>query len=226
MHSILRPPRRPAILRLCTRLLLGRHGQASHLVHVRLALSSPCAHTPTRESSSTPMAQVILVGITWYVRPSHLPNSPAHPRMRSFATVGMFSAVSNLGAGGLSDVALSDTSNGVLYGCFAIAGIFSGAINNSEHSFYVLDFYPPHIRSQLSAPASRSSSVPWVMLFMSARSGGTLSRSISLLPMPSCHNFRPSDVSLIERTTPATRFKPAVVWSSPPQPSLRPLVQE
>ncbi|KAI0765463.1 MFS general substrate transporter [Fomes fomentarius] len=61
---------------------------------------------------TTPMAQVILVGIT------------------CFATVGMFSAVSNLGAGGLDNVVLSDTSNGVLYGCFAIAGIFSGAINN------------------------------------------------------------------------------------------------
>ncbi|KAI0360291.1 MFS general substrate transporter [Trametes cingulata] len=61
---------------------------------------------------TTPMAQVVLVGIT------------------CFATVGMFSAVSNLGAGGLSDVALSDTSNGVLYGCFAITGLVSGGINN------------------------------------------------------------------------------------------------
>ncbi|KAI0366073.1 MFS general substrate transporter [Pilatotrama ljubarskyi] len=61
---------------------------------------------------TTPMAQVVLVGIT------------------CFATVGMFSAVSNLGAGGLSDIALSDTSNGVLYGCFAITGLVSGGINN------------------------------------------------------------------------------------------------
>ncbi|TBU25016.1 major facilitator superfamily domain-containing protein [Dichomitus squalens] len=60
----------------------------------------------------TPMAQVILVGIT------------------CFATVGMFSAVSNLGAGGLSDVALSDTANGVLYGCFAVVGLVSGGICN------------------------------------------------------------------------------------------------
>ncbi|KAH9848983.1 MFS general substrate transporter [Lenzites betulinus] len=42
----------------------------------------------------------------------------------------MFSAVSNLGAGGLSDISLSDTSNGVLYGTFAITGLISGAINN------------------------------------------------------------------------------------------------
>ncbi|KAI0699053.1 MFS general substrate transporter [Cerioporus squamosus] len=61
---------------------------------------------------TTPMAQVVLVGIT------------------CFATVGMFSAVSNLGAGGLSDVALSDTSNGVLYGVFALTGLVSGGISN------------------------------------------------------------------------------------------------
>ncbi|PIL26851.1 MFS general substrate transporter [Ganoderma sinense ZZ0214-1] len=61
---------------------------------------------------TTPMAQVVLVGIT------------------CFATVGMFSAVSNLGAGGLSDVALSDTANGVLYACFALTGLISGGITN------------------------------------------------------------------------------------------------
>ena len=42
----------------------------------------------------------------------------------------MFSAVSNLGAGGTPDVVLSDISNGVLYGCFAIAGLFAGGVNN------------------------------------------------------------------------------------------------
>ncbi|RPD55630.1 MFS general substrate transporter [Lentinus tigrinus ALCF2SS1-6] len=42
----------------------------------------------------------------------------------------MFSAVSNLGAGGLSNIALSDTSNGVLYGCFAVTGLVSGGISN------------------------------------------------------------------------------------------------
>ncbi|THG93485.1 hypothetical protein EW026_g7763 [Hermanssonia centrifuga] len=61
---------------------------------------------------TTPMTQIVLVGIT------------------CFATVGMFSAVSNLGAGGTQDVALSDESQGVLYGMFALAGLISGGINN------------------------------------------------------------------------------------------------
>ncbi|EKM56291.1 uncharacterized protein PHACADRAFT_253342 [Phanerochaete carnosa HHB-10118-sp] len=59
-----------------------------------------------------PMTQVVLVGIT------------------CFATPGMFSAVSNLGAGGTQDVSLSDTANGVLYGMFALTGLISGGINN------------------------------------------------------------------------------------------------
>ena len=50
-----------------------------------------------------------------------------------FATVGMFSAVSNLGAGGISDVSLSDTANGVLYGCFAVMGLFAGGITNGVY---------------------------------------------------------------------------------------------
>ncbi|VDC04181.1 unnamed protein product [Peniophora sp. CBMAI 1063] len=60
----------------------------------------------------SPMTQVVMVGIT------------------CFCTVGMFSAVSNLGAGGTQDVALSDMSNGVLYGCFAIMGLFAGGVTN------------------------------------------------------------------------------------------------
>ncbi|KAI0066654.1 hypothetical protein BV25DRAFT_1912702 [Artomyces pyxidatus] len=60
----------------------------------------------------SPMTQIVLVGIT------------------CFATVGMFSAIQNLGAGGTQDVALSDTSNGVLYGLFAVTGLVSGGINN------------------------------------------------------------------------------------------------
>ena len=44
----------------------------------------------------------------------------------------MFQAVSNLGAGGTQDVSLSDTSNGVLYGMFALTGLISGGINNCE----------------------------------------------------------------------------------------------
>ena len=42
----------------------------------------------------------------------------------------MFSAVSNLGAGGTQDVALSDTSNSVLYAMFALTGLVAGGINN------------------------------------------------------------------------------------------------
>ncbi|KAI0341296.1 MFS general substrate transporter [Trametopsis cervina] len=61
---------------------------------------------------ANPTTQIVLVGIT------------------CFATVGMFSAVSNLGAGGTQDVSLSDTSNGVLYGMFAITGLIAGGINN------------------------------------------------------------------------------------------------
>ena len=46
----------------------------------------------------------------------------------------MFSAVSNLGAGGLDDIILVDTSNGVLYGLFALTGLISGGINNRASS--------------------------------------------------------------------------------------------
>ncbi|KAH9046962.1 MFS general substrate transporter [Lactarius deliciosus] len=53
-----------------------------------------------------------------------------YPGITCFATVGMFSAVSNLGAGGLQDTALVDTANGVLYGMFALTGLISGGINN------------------------------------------------------------------------------------------------
>ena len=46
--------------------------------------------------------------------------------------MGMFSAVSNLGAGGTQDVSLSDISNGVLYGMFAVTGLVAGGFNNSK----------------------------------------------------------------------------------------------
>lgn len=41
----------------------------------------------------------------------------------------MFSAISNLGAGGTQDVQLSDIANSVLYGMFFIGGFFGGSIN-------------------------------------------------------------------------------------------------
>ena len=44
----------------------------------------------------------------------------------------MYSAVSNLGAGGTEDVSLSDTSNSVLYALFALTGLVSGGINNRQ----------------------------------------------------------------------------------------------
>ncbi|KGB79054.1 hypothetical protein I307_02859 [Cryptococcus deuterogattii 99/473] len=61
---------------------------------------------------NSPWTQVVIVGFV------------------CFCSVGMFSAVSGLGAGGTQDTALSDTANGVLYGVFAFMGIFAGSINN------------------------------------------------------------------------------------------------
>ncbi|KAF8517384.1 MFS general substrate transporter, partial [Hysterangium stoloniferum] len=61
---------------------------------------------------TTPMTQVVLLGIT------------------CFCTVGMYIALNNLGAGGIQDISLSDTANGVLYGFFALIGLISGGICN------------------------------------------------------------------------------------------------
>ena len=52
--------------------------------------------------------------------------------LQSFCTPGIFSAVSNLGAGGTEDISLSDISNGVLYGMFAVTGLVAGGVNNCE----------------------------------------------------------------------------------------------
>ena len=71
----------------------------------------------------------------------------------------MFSAVSNLGAGGTQDTALVDTANGVLYGMFALTGLVSGGINNREPSlidpisnffFRVLMTYPTVLGPRLT----------------------------------------------------------------------------
>ena len=56
----------------------------------------------------------------------------------SFATTGMYSAVSNLGAGGTQAVSLSDTSNAVLYALFALTGLISGGINNRKSLLSIL----------------------------------------------------------------------------------------
>ncbi len=47
-----------------------------------------------------------------------------------FATVGMFSAVSNLGAGGTQSITLSNITNAVLYALFALTGLVAGSFNN------------------------------------------------------------------------------------------------
>ncbi|KAL3448775.1 major facilitator superfamily domain-containing protein [Aspergillus insuetus] len=46
----------------------------------------------------------------------------------TFCSVGMYSAISGLGAGGTQDPQLSDIAHGALYGCFAASGFFA------EHS--------------------------------------------------------------------------------------------
>ncbi|ORY59625.1 DUF895 domain protein [Pseudomassariella vexata] len=61
---------------------------------------------------NSPWAQVVILGFV------------------TFCSVGMFSAISNLGAGGTQDTQLSDTANGILYGTFAIMGFFAGSVNN------------------------------------------------------------------------------------------------
>ncbi|KAG6003375.1 hypothetical protein E4U21_002091 [Claviceps maximensis] len=61
---------------------------------------------------NSPWAQVSIVGFV------------------ALCSVGMFSAVSNLGAGGIDDVQLSDVANSVLYGAFFLGGFFGGSINN------------------------------------------------------------------------------------------------
>lgn len=53
----------------------------------------------------------------------------------------MFSAVSNLGAGGTQNLTLSDTANGVLYGMFALTGLISGGIANSTSFRHLVCFF-------------------------------------------------------------------------------------
>ncbi|KAG5920543.1 hypothetical protein E4U53_003911 [Claviceps sorghi] len=61
---------------------------------------------------NSPWAQVSMVGFV------------------AFCSVGMFSAISNLGAGGIDDVQLSDVANSVLYATFFFGGFVGGSINN------------------------------------------------------------------------------------------------
>lgn len=88
----------------------------------------------------------------------------------------MFSAVSNLGAGGTPDVVLSDISNGVLYGCFAIAGLFAGGVNNGALFALSLRNRKKILIShafQFWVPDSPCSSAPLVTHYTSDHSGGT-----------------------------------------------------
>jgi hypothetical protein len=52
----------------------------------------------------------------------------------------MFNALSGLGAGGSmsSNVSLTDSANGALYGCFAIVGFFAGTFTNTIGVKYTL----------------------------------------------------------------------------------------
>ncbi|KAI8887848.1 MFS general substrate transporter [Backusella circina FSU 941] len=71
---------------------------------------------------NTPLIQVILLGLVCLCCP------------------GMFNALSGLGAGGSmgSNVALVDTTNAALYGCFAIVGFFAGTFTNTVGVKYTL----------------------------------------------------------------------------------------
>lgn len=76
----------------------------------------------------TPLVQIILLGLVCLCCP------------------GMFNALSGLGAGGSmsSNVGLTDSANGALYGCFAIVGFFSGTITNTigvKHTLTVIFFF-------------------------------------------------------------------------------------
>lgn len=79
----------------------------------------------------TPLVQVIIVGMLQ--SSSYSQSSPTLVGVVFFATVGMFLAASNLGAGGTQDIALSDISNSVLYGCFALMGLIAGGVTNREY---------------------------------------------------------------------------------------------
>lgn len=83
----------------------------------------------------------------------------------------MFSAISNLGAGGTQDIALSDIANGVLYGVFALSGLVSGGISNCMSKRLQSQIYVPDI-FQCLVPDSLCSLVPWATRFMSDPFGG------------------------------------------------------
>jgi len=110
--------------RTCTlALVLTRHRPSPcaspHTLDLDLDLASPCAVTSVPLPSRHPS----------HVRPSLVPHIPP-PRFTCFCTPGMFSAISNLGAGGTQDVTLPNTANGDLYGSLTLTGFISGGICN------------------------------------------------------------------------------------------------
>ncbi|KND87114.1 hypothetical protein TOPH_08229 [Tolypocladium ophioglossoides CBS 100239] len=64
---------------------------------------------------NSPWTQVVIVGFV------------------ALCSVGMFSAIGGLGAGGTQDVQLSDIASSVLYGCFCVGGFFAGSINTLQN---------------------------------------------------------------------------------------------
>lgn len=78
--------------------------------------------SPLFRKFNSPLIQVIFLGFVCLCCP------------------GMFNALSGLGAGGSmsSNVGLTDTANGVLYGCFAIVGFFAGTFTNTVGVKYTL----------------------------------------------------------------------------------------
>jgi hypothetical protein len=80
------------------------------------------ADSPLIRKFHTPLVQVAFLGFV------------------SLCGPGMFNALSGLGAGGSmsSNVSLTDSANGALYGCFAIIGFFAGTFTNTVGVKYTL----------------------------------------------------------------------------------------
>lgn len=73
----------------------------------------------------------------------------------------MFSSVSSLGAGGTQDLLTVDIALSILFACFAIGGIFSGAAVNSAYtSVLPTCFHSCSDQSQSSDPACPCLSAP------------------------------------------------------------------
>ncbi|KAI8880879.1 MFS general substrate transporter [Backusella circina FSU 941] len=78
--------------------------------------------SPFFQKFNSPIVQIVFLGLVCLCCP------------------GMFNALSGLGAGGSmsSNVSLTDSANGALYGCFAIVGFFAGTFTNMIGVKYTL----------------------------------------------------------------------------------------